>query len=230
MKPKLPQGLLFAAILLMVSPEAQALTDSLSLPKPQSREYTEEHPLVYEDVWDLWPYAFLNDKGEPEGYNVDLIRMMMKRLGIPYIIRMKSSQETFDDLKSGKSDLTLGLAVGYHDEYGLYGKNAVTLFTQSVVTPKSKPVQIKTFRDLGKPGMQVIVNRNSMCYHLMLDYGWGDNAIPRKDIREVIQQVSAREEGQIVWNTLTLKCEMADEPLPDRQPAVDPREHAPRRV
>ena len=82
-------------------------------------------------------------------------------------------EETFNDLKSGKSDLTLGLAVGYHDEYGLYGKNAVTLFTQSVVTPKSKPVQIKTFRDLSKPGMQVIVNSNSMCYHLMLDYGWG---------------------------------------------------------
>jgi len=106
MKSKLPHGLLFAAILLMASPEAQAQTDSLSSPKPRSREYTEEHPLVYEDVWDLWPYAFLNDKGEPEGYNVDLIRMMMKRLGIPYIIRMKSSQETFDDLKSGKSDLT----------------------------------------------------------------------------------------------------------------------------
>ena len=33
----------------------------------------------------------------------------------------------------------------------------------------------------------------------------GDNAIPRKDIHDVIQQVSAREEGQIVWNTLTLK-------------------------
>ena len=161
--------------------------------------------MVYEDVWDLWPYSFLNDNGEPDGYNIDLIRLMMNRLDIPYVIKLKSADETFRDLKEGKSDLTLGLAVGYHDEYGLYGKNAVTLFTQSVVTPKSKPVQIKTFRDLGKPGMQVIVNSNSMCYHLMLDYGWGDNAIPRKDIREVIQQVSAREEGQIVWNTLTLK-------------------------
>ena len=161
--------------------------------------------MVYEDVWDLWPYSFLNDNGEPEGYNIDLIRLMMQRLDIPYIIKLKSAEETFNDLKSGKSDLTLGLAVGYHDEYGLYGKNAVTLFTQSVVTPKSKSVQIKTFRDLSKPGMQVIVNSNSMCYHLMLDYGWGDNAIPRKDIQEVIQQVSAREEGQIVWNTLTLK-------------------------
>ena len=185
--------------------DLQAKPDSTCVPLSRSRQYTKEHPLVYEDVWDLWPYSFLNDNGEPDGYNIDLIRLMMNRLDIPYVIKLKSADETFRDLKEGKSDLTLGLAVGYHDEYGLYGKNAVTLFTQSVVTPKSKPVQIKTFRDLGKPGMQVIVNSNSMCYHLMLDYGWGDNAIPRKDIREVIQQVSAREEGQIVWNTLTLK-------------------------
>lgn len=170
-----------------------------------AREYTQEHPLIYEGVWDLWPYAFLNDNGEPEGYNVDLVRLIMKRLNIPYVIKLRPSEEAFNDLKNGKSDLTLGLAVGYHDQYGLYGKNAVTLFTQSVVTPKSKPVQIKTFRDLGKPGMKVIVNHTSMCYHLMKDYGWEENAIPRKDIREVIQQVSAKEEGQIVWNTLTLK-------------------------
>lgn len=182
----------------LVSSYAQG--DSVSI-----RKYTGERPLVYEDVWDLWPYAFLSENGEPEGYNIDLVRLIMKRLGIPYVIKMKSSEETFNDLKNGKSDLTLGLAVGYHDEYGLYGKNAVTLFTQSVVTPKSRPIQIKTFRDLGKPGMQVIVNYTSMCYHLMLDYGWEENAIPRKDIREVIQQVSAKEEGQIVWNTLTLK-------------------------
>ena len=197
--------LVLAFILALNCSNLMAQTDDGATPQSYHRQYTKGHPLVYEDVWDLWPYSFLNDNGEPEGYNIDLIRLMMDRLNIPYVIKLKSAEETFNDLKSGKSDLTLGLAVGYHDEYGLYGKNAVTLFTQSVVTPKSKPVQIKTFRDLGKPGMQVIVNRNSMCYHLMLDYGWGDNAIPRKDIREVIQQVSAREEGQIVWNTLTLK-------------------------
>ena len=197
--------LALAVILALNSSPLMAQNDDAATPQPRHRQYTKDHPLVYEDVWDLWPYSFLNDNGEPEGYNIDLIRLMMDRLNIPYVIKLKSAEETFNDLKNGKSDLTLGLAVGYHDEYGLYGKNAVTLFTQSVVTPKSKPVQIKTFRDLGKPGMQVIVNRNSMCYHLMLDYGWEDNAIPRKDIREVIQQVSAREEGQIVWNTLTLK-------------------------
>ena len=66
------------------------------------REYTQEHPLIYEEVWDLWPYAFLNDNGEPEGYNVDLVRLIMKRLNIPYIIKLKSSEEVFNDLKDGK--------------------------------------------------------------------------------------------------------------------------------
>ena len=99
----------------------------------------------------------------------------------------------------------LGLAQGFHDEFGMYSKNAVTLFTQSVVTPMNKPVEIKAFRDLGKPGLKVIVNDSSLCHHLMIDYGWGANALPDKDIGEAIQRVSAKGEGQIVWNTLSLK-------------------------
>ena len=139
--------LVITVLLTLNSSHLMAQNNHVGTPQQPHRQYTKEHPLVYEDVWDLWPYSFLNDNGEPEGYNIDLIRLMMQRLNIPYIIKLKSAEETFNDLKSGKSDLTLGLAVGYHDEYGLYGKNAVTLFTQSVVTPKSKPVQIKTFRD-----------------------------------------------------------------------------------
>ena len=170
-----------------------------------TRVFSESSPLIYEDVWDLWPYSFLNDNGDPDGFNVDLIRLIMKELNIPYVIRLKPSSEAYHDLKEGKSDLMLGLAQGFHDEFGMYSKNAVTLFTQSVVTPMNKPVEIKAFRDLGKPGLKVIVNDSSLCHHLMIDYGWGANALPDKDIGEAIQRVSAKGEGQIVWNTLSLK-------------------------
>ena len=168
-----------------------------------TRAYTENNPLIYEDVWDLWPYSFLNDNGDPDGFNVDLIRLLMKELDIPCEIRLKPSSEAFCDLKEGKSDLMLGLAVGFHDEFGKYSKNAVTLFTQSVVTPNNKEVVIKRFRDLSNH--QVIVCDSSLVYHLMLDYGWGENAVPVEDMSEAIQEVSAKGEGQIVWNTLSLK-------------------------
>ena len=172
-------------------------------PPAVSRAYTEEHPLVYEDAWDLYPYSFLNDEGEPEGFNIDVIKLLMNELGIPYTIKLRHGSEAFADLRDGKSDLMMGLAAGFHDEYGRYGKNAITLFTQSVATPKNKPVSIRNFHDLEYN--HVVVNAGSLCYHLMKDYGWEDNATQVKDIAEALMQISNTEEGQVVWNDLSLK-------------------------
>ena len=168
-----------------------------------TRVYTENDPLVYEDVWDLWPYSFLNENGEPDGFNIDLIHLLMEKLNIPYVIKLKPQAEAFRDLRDGRSDLMLGLAVGFHDEFGKYSKNAVTLFTQSLVRPKSMPLEIRRFHDLSNH--EVIVNDSSLALHLMKEYGWGKNAHPVEDMREAIQQVSHEEKGMILWNTLSLK-------------------------
>lgn len=181
------------------------IASSATAQTEEPRQYTEQSPLVYEDCCDLWPYAYLNDDGQPEGFNIDLVSMMMEELKIPYVIKLKPQQEVFNDLKAHVADLTFGLAAGFHDEYGKYGRHSITLFTQSVVTPKSSSVKIKTFRDLSKPGIQVIVNDSSLCYHLMHDYGWGEHAIVTNNMKEAIMNLNSQEEGQIVWNTLSLK-------------------------
>ena len=197
------KGMLTVAVwlLMMFAPVYASPGDSLA--RRSIAVYTEERPLVYEDAWDLWPYAFLNDKGEPEGFNIDLIRMLMKELNIPYVIKLRPTQEAFNDLRDGKSDLMLGVEAPVHDQYGRYSKNAVTLFTQSAAIPKDKPHNIATFRDLRT--QKVIVLNGSLCHNLLEIYDWSDNAIPVDDMREAIQEVSAKEEGQIVWNTLSLK-------------------------
>ncbi|MBQ9666456.1 MAG: transporter substrate-binding domain-containing protein [Bacteroidaceae bacterium] len=171
--------------------------------KDGTRTYTEEHPLVYEDMWDLWPYSFLNENGDPDGFNVELIRLMMDELHIPYTIKLKEKQDAFEDLRDGKSDLILGLSAGYHDAYGLYSENPVTLFTQSVASPKKNPVEITTFKDLSNH--KVFVNDSSLCHHLMIDYGWGENAIPYSAVKLALLKVSTEGEGAVVWNTLSLK-------------------------
>jgi len=165
--------------------------------------YTEERPLVFEDSESIWPYSFLNDEGEPEGYCIDLIHLLMQELHIPYVVRLKNHQETLQDLKDGKADLILGLGDVYEEKYGHYGSTTVTLLTQSVATPKSQKVTIKSFRDL--KNQQVIVKDSGLCHHLMVDYGWGDHVIVSHDIAKSIQDINATGKGQIVWNTLTLK-------------------------
>ncbi len=166
-------------------------------------KYTKEQPLIYEGAEDLWPYSLLNENGNPDGFNVDLIRLLLDKLNIPYDIKMKPLLEAFKDLKEGKSDLMIGLTAGFHEDYGHYSATSVTLFTQSVLSPKKNPTEIHNFHDLASH--RVYVNDSSLCHHLMVDYGWGDNAIPTRNIAETIQKISIDEEGELVWNTLSLK-------------------------
>ena len=103
------------------------------------RTYTTEHPLIYEDAWDLWPYVFLNENGEPDGYNIDLLKLIFKELDIPYVIKLKPTLEAQADLKNGKSDLMLRMDAEYSRENSLYSKNIVQLFTHSILAPKTMP-------------------------------------------------------------------------------------------
>ncbi|MBR6319785.1 MAG: transporter substrate-binding domain-containing protein [Prevotella sp.] len=180
---------------------------ALAQDKPQAsaaRVYDEEHPLVYEDAWDLWPYVFLDDDGTPTGYNVDMLKLIFQELNIPYIIHLKPNRQALEDLRAGKSDLMLGMVANFHDEYTqLYGKNSIHLFTHSVAHPKTDLQEVHELNDLSN--QKVIVHEGSFSHHLMQDRGWGDNAIPYGDMDKAIQMVSAEERGQVLWNTMSLK-------------------------
>ena len=149
--------------------------------------YTNEHPLVYEGAWDLWPYSFLNDTGEPVGYNIDLLKLIFKELGVPYRIKLKPKQEALNDLKAGRSDLMCTMGAHYHDEYAKHGKSVIQIFTPSIVHHKDDPVAIKTIDDLATK--KVIVHLNSFTHHMMIDHGWEENAIPYDDMQEAMQYV-----------------------------------------
>ncbi len=167
------------------------------------RTFTEEHPLVYEDAWDLWPYAFLNDAGEPVGFNIDLLKLICKELDIPYRIKLKPTKEALEDLKAGRADIMCGMDAHFHNDYGQYGKSVIQIFTHSVVHKKDETVLIKTVDDLANH--RVIVHGGSFSHHLMIQKGWGKNAIPYDDMQEAVQHAHHVDGSQIVWNTLSLK-------------------------
>ena len=168
-----------------------------------AREYTEEKPLVYEDAWDLWPYVYLNERGIPEGYNVDLLKELFSELKIPYVIKLKPTAEALEDLKAGRSDLMLRLKATFHDDYAAHGKEAVQLFTHSVVSPKSKNLKASKIEDLTHH--QVIVHTGSLSHRMLLDAGHKSSILPYNDMKEAIQQVSSEDKGVIIWNTLSLR-------------------------
>jgi len=173
-----------------------------NLPEIQ-REYSQEHPLVYEDAWDLWPYSFLNENGEPVGYNIDLLHLLLGELDIPFVVKLRDTSAALNDLKTGKSDLMCGMDANYHNDYARYGQTVIQIFTHSMVHQKGEPVVINTLEDLARH--RVIVHEGSFSHHLMIERGWGRNAITYDDMKEAVQRAHYEAGNQILWNTLSLK-------------------------
>ena len=170
--------------------------------KSQTRQYTEEHPLIYEDGLDIWPYSYLNEQGEPEGFNIDLVRLLCEDLDIPVEIRLVPTYDAMRDLHEGKSDLMIsGSTLLEHD--GVHtSKSTVQLFTQSVVFPIGKQ-HVKELKDLGE--QQVYVHNHSFTHRIMKERGWDANAIAYDDMREAVQFIHNNPDNRIVWNTICLK-------------------------
>ena len=167
------------------------------------RVFDREHPLVYEDAWDLWPYSFLNANGEAVGYNIDLVKLICHELNIPYVIKLKPTPKALEDLKNGEADLMLAMDASYHNEYSHCGKTVVQIFTHSVLRRKSDPLTIKSEEDLQHN--RFLVHEGSFAHHLVKEKGWGGQAVPYNDMREAVQYIHNTPKQQIVWNTLSLK-------------------------
>lgn len=177
--------------------------DAITSPQDSITVYNEARPLIYEDAWDLWPYVFLNENGEPDGYNIDLLKMIFKELDIPYIIKLKPTLEAQADLKNRKSDLMLRMDASFSRDNASYGKSIVQLFTHSVVTPKSKKITVRSGTDMA--GHTIIVHEGSFSHYMIKEHAWASDIVGYDDMQEAIQKVSAEDDGIIIWNTMSLK-------------------------
>ena len=165
--------------------------------------YSDKRPLIYEDAWDLWPYVFLNENGEPDGYNIDLLKMIFKELDIPYEIRLRPTLEAQKDLKDHKSDLMLRMDADFARHNSSYGRTIVQIFTHSLVKPKGQNVKAKNGKELAQ--YPVIVHDGSFSHYKLMENGWAKEINPYDDMKEAIQNVSTENNGIILWNSMSLK-------------------------
>ena len=182
-----------------------ALLWPLSLPaqnaNDHSREYTEEHPLVYIDTWDLPPYIFLNEMGEPDGYTVDVLKLLLNELKIPYVIKLKPTLDAQSDFRSGASDLIVNSDKLFPQMYA--STNVVLQYTFSLAYPKTMIARIDSLSQLA--GYQFYVRNGSRYYQHIKKAGLENQAIQINDMGDALKKVSSDLQGLVLWNTLSIK-------------------------
>lgn len=166
--------------------------------------YTVDHPLIYEDGWEKWPYSFLNSEGKADGFNVQLVKEIMQRLGIPYEIRLKSQPVVHQDMKYNAANLSMGVSAGYNAPYGRFGSVTICQFENSLLVPQRDSMSHVGINQLRT--MHLKVGEGSRAHHYLLDNGMADSLITPHDhlAMAILRQVS-QGKGGILWNTMSLK-------------------------
>ncbi len=117
------------------------------------------------------PYEFINDKGEPDGFNVDLTRAIMKELNLPYDLQLEEWPRVLSQLNNKEIDVITGMArfEGEESRYSL--SKAHSYIDYILVYREDEPVRDAT--ELVKKN--IIVQRNSLPHKQLKSMGYNNN-------------------------------------------------------
>lgn len=132
------------------------------------------------------PYEFINDKGEPDGFNIDLTRAIMEELKLPYDLQLEGWTELLKKLENKEIDLITGIA-RYEDEDNLFKlSNAHSYVDYNLVCRKDAPIQ--NARELSDKS--IIVQRNALPHKKLKDMNYHANLILVDNMMEGLRMLA----------------------------------------
>ena len=95
---------------------ALLVTFHLSLFTSSAKEtfsYSKEKPLIIVSDWDFQPFEFLNSEGKPAGYNIEVLDLILNKIGIPHKFVMQEWYLATEMFEKHEADLIHALYQNY---------------------------------------------------------------------------------------------------------------------
>ena len=121
-------------------------------PSPKAvSDFPRDEPIkiVYPVV--MAPYTFKDDKGDPQGFSIDLLRLWSKKTGIPIEFKSTVWAETLQTMRDGKADIHASLNYTkerdtYLDFATIVASTEGTIFFHKSITNISEPEDLRGYR------------------------------------------------------------------------------------
>lgn len=138
------------------------------------------------------PYEFINDKGEPDGFNVDLVRAVMKELNLPYDLRLEDWTKVLRQFEDKEVDLITGVAKPETPDKRFYLSKPHSYVDYIIVCRKNAPV--RNARELSKKN--IIVQRHSLPHNKLAAMGYEAKLVVVDNMMKGVNRLS-RGEGDV---------------------------------
>ena len=173
-----------------------------------SREYTEERPLIIVSDWEFPPYEFRNDQGEPDGYNVEVLNLILNKLNIPHKFVMQEWAQATKTFESHEADLIHALSVNYRKRPYVMTQNMITYYPIKSVRRKSqKP--LTRISQLGPEDTLMMKNNDYATLRLQQDYT-NKFHIEYRSPKEGLMSIRNGKDSYYIWGAIPLKMKIKE--------------------
>ena len=168
-----------------------------------SSRYSEQKPLVIACDWDAPPYEFLDDKGLPAGFSVDVMKAICQSLEIPHVFQMRESFTEEQMFRQRRADVI----VGPNDMLQLFGcgvSESVLGYYRLKLLERSNMPKIKSLKDIDSARVLVLRKGDNFIQEKLLhsDDGYRIQYLPAM---EALVGVATGRNDFFVWGEEMLK-------------------------
>ena len=121
--------------------------------------YTKERPLIIASDWDFQPFEFLNNDGKPSGYNIDVLNLILDRLGIPHKFVMQEWYLCTEMFERRDADLIHALSSNYMNHPYVQTKKYVNYYNVNVARRLDVP-PLRSIKNLGEQDILMLKNND----------------------------------------------------------------------
>ena len=134
------------------------------------------------------PFSFLNSQGEPDGFNIDLVRAVAKEVGFDLEIRMGPWGEIRTRLETGRLNAVVGVFYSPERDRNLDFSQPFFEVHQSFFR-RAGGVEIGTLADLNES--RILVMRGDIMHDYLLSAGLAENLITAETIEDMMLSFAA---------------------------------------
>ncbi len=171
-------------------------------------KYDEEHPIIIAGDWDKPPYEYQNDKGEPAGSNIDVMRAVMKQLGIPCKFLLKEWGNAIKAFERGEADLILANARRYKKAPYYYTQNIIN-YNRIRVMMRGDTVPPLSLKQLIEGGVVLKPSDYTIAYFIAEDSDY-INSIEFQSPKVAMLGLRDNDYKYFVWGEEPLKRKMKE--------------------
>ncbi|MCF8109672.1 MAG: transporter substrate-binding domain-containing protein [Desulfohalobiaceae bacterium] len=147
-----------------------------------------DRPLVVGGDRNFPPYEYLDENGDPAGYNVDLTRAIAREMGLNLEIRLGRWTERLQALESGRIDVMQGMF--YSPTRGLtfdFSQLHAVSHNVAVVRQGDEPAP-GSVKELA--GKRIVVQRGDILHDFALENGLAEELVVVADQEEALRELS----------------------------------------